>query len=231
MKRLTIGLGPSCSHTASQSAKFASPTGVSTTSAGASIGASSSRRAGVDVAEPVEHEAALSGAGPDRVVGIGTELDLRLAIVRPEEVDDEVDIGATRGLRDAEGKRSIDEHSGPHVHDGSTRVLDDSRVALGFQSDERPPDCGRLPGEERLHSGDERAIRPAPGRSLAAMIPLMSEPANRYTHGHHESVLRSHRWRTAENSAAYLLDSLAPGLDLLDVGCGPGNITIDLATP
>jgi ubiquinone/menaquinone biosynthesis C-methylase UbiE len=42
-------------------------------------------------------------------------------------------------------------------------------------------------------------------------------------------VLRSHRWRTAENSAAYLLDSLAPGLDLLDVGCGPGNITIDLA--
>ena len=28
----------------------------------------------------------------------------------------------------------------------------------------------------------------------------MSTP--RYTHGHHESVLRSHRWRTAENSAA-----------------------------
>ena len=26
-----------------------------------------------------------------------------------------------------------------------------------------------------------------------------------YTHGHHESVLRSHRWRTAENSAAYLV--------------------------
>ena len=33
----------------------------------------------------------------------------------------------------------------------------------------------------------------------------------RYTHGHHESVLRSHRWRTAHNSAAYLLDRLAPG--------------------
>ena len=26
-----------------------------------------------------------------------------------------------------------------------------------------------------------------------------------YTHGHHESVLRSHRWRTVENSAGYLL--------------------------
>jgi ubiquinone/menaquinone biosynthesis C-methylase UbiE len=50
-----------------------------------------------------------------------------------------------------------------------------------------------------------------------------------YTHGHHESVLRSHRWRTAENSAAYLLPRLAPGQSLLDVGCGPGTITIDLA--
>ena len=50
-----------------------------------------------------------------------------------------------------------------------------------------------------------------------------------YTHGHHESVLRSHRWRTAENSAAYLLPELAPGLDVLDVGAGPGTITLDLA--
>ena len=37
-----------------------------------------------------------------------------------------------------------------------------------------------------------------------------------YTHGHHESVLRSHTWRTAENSAGYLLPALRPGLDLLD---------------
>ena len=50
-----------------------------------------------------------------------------------------------------------------------------------------------------------------------------------YTHGHHESVLRSHTWRTAENSAAYLLPHLRAGLSLLDVGCGPGTITIDLA--
>lgn len=54
--------------------------------------------------------------------------------------------------------------------------------------------------------------------------------ADVYTHGHHESVLRSHTWRTAENSAAGLLPLLRPGLDLLDVGCGPGTITVDLAS-
>src|ERR1039458_5245514 len=52
---------------------------------------------------------------------------------------------------------------------------------------------------------------------------------NVYTHGHHESVLRSHTWRTAENSAAYLLSHVVAGMDLLDVGCGPGTITLDLA--
>lgn len=50
-----------------------------------------------------------------------------------------------------------------------------------------------------------------------------------YTHGHHESVLRSHRWRTAANSAAYLLGALKPHMRILDVGCGPGTITADLA--
>jgi SAM-dependent methyltransferase len=50
-----------------------------------------------------------------------------------------------------------------------------------------------------------------------------------YTHGHHESVLRSHRWRTAANSAAYVLPYLSPGQTVLDVGCGPGTITADLA--
>ncbi|MEU3250740.1 class I SAM-dependent methyltransferase [Streptomyces sp. NPDC006997] len=50
-----------------------------------------------------------------------------------------------------------------------------------------------------------------------------------YTHGHHESVLRSHTWRTAANSAAYLLPSLKPHMKVLDIGCGPGTITADLA--
>lgn len=54
-------------------------------------------------------------------------------------------------------------------------------------------------------------------------------PDDVYTHGHHESVLRSHRWRTAHNSAGYLLPRLRRGMAVLDVGCGPGTITIDLA--
>jgi SAM-dependent methyltransferase len=57
----------------------------------------------------------------------------------------------------------------------------------------------------------------------------MADRPETYTHGHADSVLRSHRWRTVENSAAYLLPHLLPGTSVLDVGCGPGTITIDLA--
>jgi SAM-dependent methyltransferase len=50
-----------------------------------------------------------------------------------------------------------------------------------------------------------------------------------YAHGHHESVLRSHEWRTLDNSAAYLKPHLRPGLSVLDVGAGPGTITVEIA--
>jgi len=49
-----------------------------------------------------------------------------------------------------------------------------------------------------------------------------------YTHGHHESVLRSHKWRTISNSAAYLAPHLTSGTSVLDLGCGPGTITADI---
>ena len=53
--------------------------------------------------------------------------------------------------------------------------------------------------------------------------------ADVYLHGHHASVLASHGARSAADSAAYLLPHLREGMRVLDVGCGPGTITLDLA--
>lgn len=58
----------------------------------------------------------------------------------------------------------------------------------------------------------------------------MTDDRTTYTHGFAAPVQRSHSWRTAENSAAYLLPHLRDGDVLLDVGCGVGTITWDLAS-
>lgn len=50
-----------------------------------------------------------------------------------------------------------------------------------------------------------------------------------YTHTHQPVVLASHGARTAEEAAAFLINHLKPGMRLLDLGCGPGSITIGLA--
>jgi SAM-dependent methyltransferase len=64
---------------------------------------------------------------------------------------------------------------------------------------------------------------------MSENAPSQSSDRDVYTHGHHPSVLASHAWRTVANSAAYLEPHLTAGLDVLDVGSGPGTITIDLA--
>ncbi|KAL5340973.1 S-adenosyl-L-methionine-dependent methyltransferase [Aspergillus crustosus] len=53
-----------------------------------------------------------------------------------------------------------------------------------------------------------------------------------YTTNHAPSVLQTHSWRTAQNSAPHLLPHLKPDQHqkILDVGCGPGSITVDIAS-
>ena len=57
----------------------------------------------------------------------------------------------------------------------------------------------------------------------------MPEPRERYTHGHHPSVVAQHARRRAEVEAWFLLPRLQSGQRLLDVGCGPGTVTTGLA--
>lgn len=58
----------------------------------------------------------------------------------------------------------------------------------------------------------------------------MSRPDNeRYSHSQQPVVLASYGTRTAEEAAAFLLSHLKPGMRILDLGCGPGSITLGLA--
>ncbi|KXG49273.1 uncharacterized protein PGRI_031430 [Penicillium griseofulvum] len=50
-----------------------------------------------------------------------------------------------------------------------------------------------------------------------------------YVADHSAPVLRTHAWRTPQNSTAYLLPHLQPTSQILDIGCGPGSITTGLA--
>lgn len=57
----------------------------------------------------------------------------------------------------------------------------------------------------------------------------MTTNPDRYTHGHDDSVLQAHRTRNVADSAAYLVPYLQAGQRLLDLGSGPGTITVELA--
>lgn len=54
------------------------------------------------------------------------------------------------------------------------------------------------------------------------------EPPKYYV-GQANNIVNVFAKRTAEDSCAYLLPSLTPNMTILDIGCGPGSITIDLA--
>jgi len=50
-----------------------------------------------------------------------------------------------------------------------------------------------------------------------------------YTHGHAPSVVSFHATRSVADSFQYGAAKLKPGMTVLDVGCGPGSITVDMA--
>ena len=54
-----------------------------------------------------------------------------------------------------------------------------------------------------------------------------SDPA--YTMGYSDEFLALLKRRNAENDAFHLLPRLKPGLRVLDLGCGPGTISVGLA--
>ncbi|KAF2970633.1 hypothetical protein GQX73_g2922 [Xylaria multiplex] len=47
---------------------------------------------------------------------------------------------------------------------------------------------------------------------------------------YNQAMVASYSRRTAARNSAYMLPLLQPGMHILDVGCGPGTITLDLAT-
>ncbi|KAI0542627.1 methyltransferase type 11 [Xylaria digitata] len=46
---------------------------------------------------------------------------------------------------------------------------------------------------------------------------------------YNQAMVASYSRRTAAENSAYMLPLLRPGMHILDVGCGPGTITLDLA--
>jgi len=57
----------------------------------------------------------------------------------------------------------------------------------------------------------------------------MTASIERYTLGYDTAAMRFLTRRTLESHGAFILPFLVPGLELLDVGCGPGLMTLDLA--
>jgi len=61
------------------------------------------------------------------------------------------------------------------------------------------------------------------------MTDLNATAEERYTPGYGDDLVRSYEARTVGREAAFFAPRLRPGMSLLDVGCGPGTITVGLA--
>lgn len=68
----------------------------------------------------------------------------------------------------------------------------------------------------------------APRGIVRANLGIM-KPKEIYTHGHPQAVVEAHARRTAEVDVAYARHLFFEGARVLDVGCGPGTISVGLA--
>ena len=109
----------------------------------------------------------------------------------------------------------------------SDRFSDPASEGTGGTSRDRAQPAGTDPIDAVDAPSSRSSLAGGPDSPVAGTD--LTKESESYTHGHHESVLRSHRRRTAANSAAFLLPHLLSDMTLLDVGCGPGTVTVDLA--
>jgi ubiquinone/menaquinone biosynthesis C-methylase UbiE len=65
--------------------------------------------------------------------------------------------------------------------------------------------------------------------SQSAVQPDARPAPHTYKQSHSPATLATHSARTATSDAAFLLPHLFPSAHILDVGCGPGTITLGLA--
>jgi ubiquinone/menaquinone biosynthesis C-methylase UbiE len=68
------------------------------------------------------------------------------------------------------------------------------------------------------------------GRKAGQCQNQTNNTVERYTPGHTLKAVEFMARRVAETHAAFLLPYLKPGLSVLDCGCGPGTITLGLAS-
>ena len=61
-------------------------------------------------------------------------------------------------------------------------------------------------------------------------MPVPASTTSTYTMGYDDDFLQMLRWRSVETHARHLLPHLEPGLSVLDFGCGPGTLSVGLAS-
>ncbi|KAM7184069.1 methyltransferase [Rhypophila sp. PSN 637] len=60
-------------------------------------------------------------------------------------------------------------------------------------------------------------------------MPIMSDSKSNYTQGYSQATQATHASRTIHSDASFLLPHIKPTDHILDVGCGPGTITVGFA--